>query len=229
MDDKQIFDAMVELIKKRIPGFEIGYKDESFVSKLLGVLVWLFNRNYMKTYTTTRYPKVFFPSRQFVRNSYRGAWKILAHEYVHLWDRKQEGVWFNVRYASPQMWAVLSLAALITIWVGPWGLLGLIPLLCLLPLPSPGRRDIELRGYTMSMAVNHWRYGDVRDSTKDWMVKHFTGSGYYFMWPFKEDMRIKLYDAESKLDSAPIPPWRRMETFKEVRALLVEAGYAKSG
>ena len=228
MDDKQIFDAMVELIKKRIPGFEIGYKNENFVSKLLGVLSWPFNRNYMKTYTTTRYPKVFFPSRQFVRDSYRSAWKILAHEYVHLWDRQKRGAWFNIGYATPQMWAVLALSALSAIWVGPWGLLGLIPLLCLLPLPSPGRRDVELRGYTMSMAVNHWRYGDVKDSTKDWIVGHFTGPDYYFMWPFKEDMKVKVYGAESKLDAGTILQWKHSETFKEVHALLLEAGYATS-
>ena len=228
MTDKEIFEALVTKIQHRIPGFEIGYKNENFISKLLGVLCYLFNPNYMTEFTTTRYPKVFFPTREFVEKDYRSAWKILAHEYVHLWDRKQRGWGFNIAYASPQMWAVLALSALLAIWLSNWWLLGLVALLAALPLPSPGRRDAELRGYTMSMAVNHWRYGDVQDSTKDWVVGYFTGSSYYFMWPFHENMRKRLYAAEAKLDDKTIFDWPNSETFKEVHQLLLDSGYASS-
>lgn len=219
--DKETFDALVTLITLKIPGFEIGYKDENTVSKILGVLSWPFNRTYMTEYTTTRYPKVFFPSRKWVESHYKLAWKVLAHEFVHLWDRKQEGISFNIKYASPQMWAPLALTALITIWVGPWGLLGLIPLLLLLPLPSHGRRNIELRGYAMSMAVNHWRYnGDVRDSTKDWIANQFAGPFYYFMWPFYENIRQMIDEASKDLDDDNVLDWKNAETFVWVRELI---------
>jgi hypothetical protein len=224
MTDKETFDALINLISLKIPGFEIGYKDENLVSKILGVLVWPFNRQYMTQYATTRYPKVFFPSRKWVEANYRLAWKVLAHEFVHLWDRQQEGASFNVKYASPQMWAVTALIALIAIWVGPWGLLGLIPLLLLLPWPSPGRRDKELRGYTMSMALNHWRYGgEVRESTKNWIAKQFTGSFYYFMWPFHGSVYAMLDEASRDLDDDNILDWKNAETFVWVRELLGSA------
>ncbi len=142
---------------------------------------------------------------------------------------------FNIGYASPQMWAVLALSALSAIWVGPWGLLGLIPLLCLLPLPSPGRRNAELRGYLMSMAVNYWRYGNVRESTKEWIVSQFTGSGYYFMWPFGKDMLARVDVALDDLkDDAVLydgkkvasMKWKHSETFPKVHALLKDVDWA---
>lgn len=203
-DDKAIFEELSQTIAKRIPGFEVGYKNENFVSKLLGALVWIFNQRYMSGYTTTRFPDVFFPTRKFVEGDWKRAWKILAHEYVHLFDRLTQGWWFNIRYALPQILAVLALAALVTIWVGPFGLLGLVPLLLLLPWPAPGRKNIELRGYMMSMAVNYWRYGSVKTATVEWIATQFTSSGYYFMWPFKQSILDSLWQAVDDIESGKV-------------------------
>jgi hypothetical protein len=226
MTDKEIYEGLCANIKNRFPDFDVRYKDEEWTSKILAVLVFIFNPRYMQDFTTTRFPDVFFPSRKFVEENYRRAWKILAHEYVHMVDRDLDGWWFNVRYASPQMWAVLALSALNALWLGPWALLGLVPLLLALPWPSPGRRDIELRGYTMSMAVNHWRYGDVQNDTKDWMITHFTGASYYFMWPFKQNMHDRLYGTEAKLDDGTIFDWDKTGVFLEVHGFL-KAAWAK--
>ncbi len=221
MTDKETLDALIALIEEKIPGFELRYKNENTVSKILGVLAWPFNRKYMTEYTTTRYPKVFFPSKAWVEANYRLAWKVLAHEFVHLWDRQQEGVTFSLRYASPQMWAVAALSALLAIWVGPWGLINLAPLLLLLPWPAPGRKNIELRGYTMSMAVNHWRYGgEVRETTKNWIAKQFTGSFYYFMWPFHGSIYRMLDEVSRDLDDDNVLDWENAETFVWVRGLI---------
>lgn len=227
INDKEMFEAVQDRIASQIPGFSVEYKTESLVSKIIGVLVWPFNREYMTSYTTTRYPHVFFPSREFVEGNYRRAWKILCHEYVHLVDRLAKGVWFDISYLSMQLWAVFSLSALSAIWVGPIGLLGLTALIFALPWPSPGRREAELRGYTMSMAVNHWRYGDVHDTTKDWMVQHFTGSDYYFMWPFKNDMRRRLYDAEFRLDDGTVFEWDESGAFYDIHDFLKMMGWIK--
>lgn len=220
MTDQQTYEALVALIEKRFPDFNIRYKDEEWTSKALGMLSYVFNPNYMTQFITTRYQDVFFPSRKFITDNYRQAWKILAHEYVHMVDRCEGGIGFNIRYASPQMWAILALSSLVAIWVGSWGLLGLTPLLCVLPLPAPGRRDAELRGYAMSMFVNHVRYGDVRDSTKDWMVDHFTGAAYYFMWPFRQNMHDRLYAVEAKMDDGTIFDWDATGVFKEIHTFL---------
>jgi hypothetical protein len=47
----------------------------------------------------------------------------------------------------------------------------------------------EFRGYTMSIACNYWRHGNVLDSTLDWIVKHYTGGNYYWMLPWKGHVR----------------------------------------
>jgi hypothetical protein len=203
-DDKAIFEELQAVIAKRIPGFEVGYKSESFISKLIAALVWIFNQRYMSSYTTTRYPSIFFPNRNFVEKDWRRAWKILAHEYVHLSDRLTQGLWFNVRYLSPQILAVFAVVAVATTWLGPFGLLGLTPLLAALPWPSPSRKNIELRGYMMSMAVNYWRYGSVRGATVEEIAKQFASSGYYFMWPFKQSILDSLWKAVDDIESGKV-------------------------
>lgn len=226
MNDLETLDALRAHIAEKIPGFNIGYKNENFVSKLLGVLAWPFNRNYMTRFTTTRFPDVFFPSRAVVENDPRSAWKILAHEYVHLWDRLHRGPWFNVAYVLPQLLAVFALVSLLAVWLGPWWLFGLVPLLAALPLPAPGRKNAELRGYAMSMAVNGWRYGDVRESTKTWIAKMFTGAAYYFMWPFGKSIAAELDDVELAIKNGDILKGDDAQPFREVLEILQTAGWA---
>ena len=47
MTDKETFDALSALIAEKIPGFEIAYKNENTVSKILAVLSWPFNSKYL--------------------------------------------------------------------------------------------------------------------------------------------------------------------------------------
>lgn len=199
-----IFENMVALVKKEIPGFEVRYKNEHLSSKVLGVLAWIFNRRYMTDYTTTRYPHVYFPSRDFVKKSPTTAVKILAHELVHLVDRKRKGIWFSLSYALPQLAALVFLLVPITVaFVQPWwvALLTAIPaLVCATPLPAYWRMQAELRGYSMSMAVNFWRYGSVTDDTMKWIAEEFTGWSYYKMWPYEKDMTRRLAEALSRIE-----------------------------
>jgi hypothetical protein len=215
--DRAIFEILEVAIRSRIPGFTVGYKNESFISKLIAALVWIFNQKYMSGYTTTRYPSVFFPNRNFVEKDWKRAWKILAHEYVHLSDRLTQGLWFNVRYLSPQILAVFAVVAVATTWLGPFGLLGLTPLLAALPWPSPGRKNIELRGYMMTMAINYWRYGSVKGSTVEWIAQQFTSSGYYYMWPFKQSILDSLWQAVDDIESGKV---LNDPVFAEVHAII---------
>jgi len=198
-----LFEAAVERVTVHIPKFEVRYKNESWSSKVIAVLVWLFNRNYMRTYTTTRYPRVYFPTREFVTNDPKRAVKILAHEFVHLWDRKTKGVWFTISYALPQLFLFLAiLIAIVTSFFLPWWVTvacSVLCVLCVLPLPAYWRMEWELRGYTMNLAVNFWRYGSINPSTVEWIAKQFTGWGYYKMWPFKADMLRRLENATDEI------------------------------
>jgi hypothetical protein len=63
---KVLYDELVAVITREIPGFKIRFKTDSRLQKLIGfVLRWVipFNRRYMTDYTSTFYPDVFFPSR----------------------------------------------------------------------------------------------------------------------------------------------------------------------
>lgn len=205
-DKKLLFHSMASLCARAITGFEIRYKDEHLTQRVLGfVLRWIipFNRRYMTNYTSTFYPRVYFPNRTWVKDNPMRAFKILAHEYVHLWDEKKRGALrYKGAYIMPQVLALLSLLALGAFYWKP-ALFALGFLLFALPWPSPGRRDIERRGYKMSMAVNYWRYGTIRETQIEWILTKFTRSYYYWMYPFSSKVRAFLRkDAESIKDGS---------------------------
>lgn len=191
MNDKAIFDEIVEKIKVRIPNFEIRYKDESKLQRFIGFLLF-FNKAYMTDYTTTMFGKVYFTSRKSVEEDPRGAWKILAHEYVHLLDAKTEGWRFLLGYASPQIYALIApLFIAIGYFAQLWGLffLGFLCLGFLAPWPSPGRTKWETRGYAMTMAVHFWSSGKIPESLKLDIQEHFWSSEYYYMHRNKDEVK----------------------------------------
>jgi len=223
MDDKAIYEALVTLVREHIPGFEVAFKDESWSQRLLGKLMF-FNKNYMTSFTTTLYPRVYLPSRKWLEESYGRTWKVLAHEFVHLWDRRRVGVGFNLAYLSPQIGAVLALLAVFA-FLSKGFLLALLALLCLAPIPSYGRMYFELRGYTMSMAVNLWRYGSISEDTKAYIASHFLGGNYYWMWPFPKGVRGRIDQAAAKLaagDTSALGP--SPEVYGKVYQMLKNAG-----
>lgn len=222
------FEQGVALVKQHIPKFEIRYKNEHLSSKILGVLCWLFNRKYMTHYTTTRYPYVYFPNRKFVESNKSNAYKILMHEFVHLWDIKHQGIWHNILYGIPQVIALVLLGGFIAsgflgmeYW---WVLLTIaIPMLyCAAPTPAYWRMKSELRGYSMNIAVNYWRYGSVSDYTIDWIVSVFTGSGYLFMWPFKKNMRKRIDKVVARLGEGKMPFDQRTLPYEKVYEMLTK-------
>tara|TARA_Y100000296_G_C5137776_1_gene239193 strand:- start:438 stop:1103 length:666 start_codon:yes stop_codon:yes gene_type:complete len=173
-------------IEEKIPGFEIKSKDESNLMKLLSFLLF-FNKSFMKDYVTTFYPKVYVPGawkkQKFGKDRLDVKMTVLAHEYVHLSDRKKMGWLFNILYLSPQIFALLAVGAF-------WDLRFLTALLFLLPLPSPGRAWLEYRGYCMSIAAHYWLTGSKYNI--DYVVKQFTTGAYYWMFPFKSFLKKKF-------------------------------------
>ena len=163
----------------KISGFEIKSKDKSPLMQLLSGFLF-FNDRFLTNYTTTFYPKIYVPELPFKPNNHLGAISTLAHEYVHLSDRKKMGLVFNFLYLSPQILAILGVLGFI---LGPWYFLFL---LFILPWPSPGRTWAELRGYRMTLAIRYWLapYSDI-DFLINKCVYQFISSSYYWMMPFK--------------------------------------------
>lgn len=180
--------ALIELCQKEVPGFQIKYKDSSWWMRFLNVFARLFNKEFMTRYTTTTNSTVYVPTRDAFLADQEAYTDVLAHELVHMVERKKEGLVPNfLRYSFPQILAALALLSVFAIWE-PWFLLSLLALLALVPLPAPGRKEIELNGYTMSMAVFWWRYGVLNDADFERWAKEFSGPRYYFMWPFHKSM-----------------------------------------
>jgi len=196
MTDDQLFGTLQAVIKKRVPKFKIKYKDESKWQKFIGKIAF-FNKGYMTDYTTTLGSTVYFPSREFVRESNMRAFKILAHEYVHILDRQKLPIVFELLYVFPQFLSMFSLLAILSFFFGMWWLLSLVALLALLPWPAVGRTSIEMRGYAMNIAINIWRHGHLSANTKKWLTETFTGSNYYYMWPYEDAVRLMIEDEEA--------------------------------
>lgn len=197
-------------IKKRIPQFEVRWKNKgpgSAGQKVISRLIWLFNRQYMTEYISTFYPRVYWPSSLDYWKNPASSLETLAHEGVHLFDGHDHRFWFGFSYLLPALFALLSLGALAAIWASNWFLLFLAALACLLPLPAYWRMRWELRGYAMSMAVDAWRNGSVTAATKRMTLDNFTGSAYYFMWPFRKGMERRLDEAEKSIHNGDILQW----------------------
>ena len=193
MEGKAAFDALVKKIGERCPAFRIRYKEDFWWEKALGLLLRLtgINPNYYTSYITTWGDSVHWPTKKMLEANWDSAFKVLAHEYIHLWRKKVTGGWYLVRWASPQCLTLLALLALLAIW-NLWFLTALVFLLFVLPWASPGRTDEEMRGYTMNLAVNIWRYGEVLDGTIDWIVPQFTGRWYFWMCRDEAAVRKRL-------------------------------------
>ena len=67
-----------------------------------------------------------------------------------------------------------------------------------------GRAWAEFRGYTMSMACNYWKYGNIHPDTKKWVVKHFVGGNYYWMLPWRSYVEKRLDRVATDLASGII-------------------------
>ncbi len=182
---------MLDLCVAEIPNFDIRFKNESMLMRLLGFIL-VFNKTFLTRYITTIGPVVYFPSKAGFLANQHGYVGVLAHELVHMQERKRTGdILYTVRYLFPQILAALSLLTVLA-WVSPWFWACLLFLVFLAPLPSPGRRAIELNGYTMSLAVHFWQGGPIDQTEIDWYAAQFTGPSYYFMWPMSEDIKHEL-------------------------------------
>ena len=138
--------------------------------------VLFFNKRFMTGYVTTFYPKVYVPKLPWKEKNHSPAIATLAHEWVHLYDRKRMGLLFNFLYISPQCFFPMGFLG----FYNPWFFLFF---LAVLPIPSPGRTWAEIRGYRMTIAVYYWLSGQKVDFK--WVVDQFISSNYYFMWPFR--------------------------------------------
>lgn len=178
-----------------VPGFNIVYKDASTLMKILGGLTF-FNPKFMSEYTTTIGTTMYVPRADFL--GLQGSYvEVVCHELVHMRQTKQQGLLYYVKYFFPQWLVLLSLFAILAV-LSPYFLFFLITLAALAPFPAPGRRELEFEGYRMSLCVRYWQSSQLLEPDFTFIARQFTGSAYYFMWPFYDgvlrDLKIAAQD-----------------------------------
>lgn len=198
----------VEQLNLISPGIEIKFKNESIFMKILGFVLF-FIPNFMNLFVTTIGKTIYLPSRDWLLKSEEELLPMIAHEYVHIRDRDKFGIWFSIIYLFPIIIIPLVLlSSIILSWL--WVILLL--LICLAPIPSPGRAYFEFRGYTMSIFVFKFLSDEKNKNTAVTTInilnavgtfnKYFTDFSYYVMWPF--GVRSKLLNKASLIVNGTI-------------------------
>lgn len=200
MTKEDQFRYAIDLVRKFVPQLTITQKAESRLHRFIGtVLGKVGNKQYMESYVTTIGTDIAIPTGG-------ATWPFLLHEGQHAIDGLRTGkLLYSIGYLFPQIigmvGAVLTLPLIIVVACGaPVSLLWLLTsLLFLLPWPAPFRALSEARAYALTLAVLYWA-NTIKDKQKiiDALVKTFSDSCYYWMWPFKKMVR-KYF--EGKLDA----------------------------
>lgn len=188
------FRSFLDYMRNNGYQIKIAFKDESLLMKIVGFLLF-FTKGFMTRFTTTLGNTVYFPSREWLEKNERSATRVLAHELVHMHDRKKMNKRYTVigypsLYLFPQILAVFSLLAFLAFINLSW-LFCLFFLLFLAPIPAPGRFYIESRGYAMnlflsSLSASYENYTYKAEDHAEKLAKYFTGPLYFYMWPFHD-------------------------------------------
>jgi len=168
-----------EFAQTNFPDLKIVYKDEEGWHKtsFYTWVIWAFFTYIIRPVSKgnydlfmTRYSNALpcgtlvFPSRKTHSNwSNLSVFATVYHELKHLLDMKKYPIWFMVSY-------LLVFPVLVTM-----------------------RAYWEIRGYTATMLALYKVLGSLPKETYESYTRHFTGSMYLFMFPFKKTV-LKIFE-----------------------------------
>jgi hypothetical protein len=203
-------DFWKNVVLQKFPNARIKTKDQSTWMRLIG----LFSKNFYREMTTVIGTTIYFPSKYEYKTIF--GLRTLAHEYVHMVDRKNEKKWtFELKYLFPQIMAVFSLLSLL-FFVSSWFLLFLVFLLCLVPkIPAPARVRFEANAYTMTlfMMFNGQNWNVLADRIAENIAKSMASRAYYYACGNRQLFAAMLKD---RYEGLP----KMHEAFKEVKKWL---------
>jgi hypothetical protein len=199
--------AYMKLVQAKHPEIRLLPKGDSFLMKVVGLILRPFNPSFNSRFTTTIGSTIWMPSEVANSLSEDQFLEVMAHEVQHILDHKEKTILFEVGYLFPQILALLSLFAFCGFWSTAW-LLCLLFLVFLAPLPAYWRYKAELNGYRVSILFDKL-FGRPPEETYEWVAKQMTGPNYYFAWPFKGKILSDLKD-ESFLEA---PRYKEISEF----------------
>jgi len=185
---QELYERLVVLALLEFRGFRIRNLRE----------FWLFRLLKLKNRSIT-IGQTIYVDDNFVQGSKESCY-ILAHEFIHMWDRQELGSFsFYQKYFSPQwyglIWLVFSILFFpFNVLCGASSLFAAI--FSFFPWSSKERTILELRGYGMSIAMEKWIYGKYPDRAEEYLGAVFGGWMYYKMWPFPSDLNNKIATLE---------------------------------
>jgi hypothetical protein len=164
------------------PGFVVILKSESYLMRAIyyGALMFLWNRNFMTTFTTTIGRRMYTPSPL----SGPQGLALLAHELCHVADAKKVTLplWVFL-YLFPQCLAIGALLAF-------WKIGFLLCLAFLIPWPAPFRVWAEFRAYTITLLELRRCGVNIGEQEIQWLHGVFCGWAYYRMSWFWTPLEI---------------------------------------
>ena len=170
-------DELAAALAEELPGFRIGYKDESRLQRFIAALLRPFNNTYLTHYTPVLFGTVWFPSRRWqAEMGPRHVWLILRHEAVHLRDARRWPVLFELSY------------------------------LFVLPVGLTMRAWWEWRAYAETVRATFEVDGVVPDAELDEIADRFVGSDYLWMWPSRRSIRARLERLRREVAAADVTP-----------------------
>lgn len=210
-----ITENTINMIKEEIPDFSVEFKNEDTLQKFICVLLF-FNPGYMTSFTTTLYPKVYFPTKESEKKP--NFYKTLCHEFVHLVDRRDHGVWFSISYLFPQILALFSLLSVLS-FISLHFLWSLLFLIFLAPLPSYFRTKWELRGYTTNLFIEYLVTGQFNEEQIKLIKNQFLTMNYYKMCWSEEKINKEIDLIKKKIEEGTITEGKEGYVYKKIEAL----------
>ncbi len=199
-----VSETVLSKAKEFFPKLEIKYKDESFLMKTLGTILF-FNKSFMTQYTTTIGNTIYFPTRKTEQVRPVSSLIVFLHELVHVYDsNKWSQTLFSLSYLFPLVFSVLLLPLLfVSLWFLP------LVVLCALPVPAYFRMMWEKRAYLVSLYCTYKlsikkEFTVNLESSAEGYIGNFKDSAYYFMWPFK-DLDKEFAEAIVKIKNGEAP------------------------
>lgn len=104
--EARVLEELCAQMEREIPGFSVRFKDQCWHQRALGVLLWPLNRRYVDGYVTVLGRTAWWPSQARFQAQPERSVGTLLHERVHLWDWRDNPLWFPLSYLfwGPAVW-----------------------------------------------------------------------------------------------------------------------------
>lgn len=177
----------IDKLNERIK-FQVVVKEKSLLMKVISYLMF-FNKTFLTDFITTIDDKIYIPQKVLDKFSDEKIAAIICHEVIHIDDSNKMGPLFKLSYTFPQNLIILSLLGFLG-FLNSWMFFFFLFLIFSLPIPSPGRKSLELRAYKVSLLLNELMFKKYYDESqvlklvnksKYMMNEYFVGPYYYYM------------------------------------------------